>query len=219
MNGSGRVPRGRRPDPEHPTREGIHMFRREFLAGALAAWLAAGAFAADGMNVGSTRFPATNIITANGKGVSLVLTGAAMRQRYLFNVYAIASYVQPGTAISNAEELARADVVKQLHLVMQRDVAGRDVAESFRAAIRANYPEPQFNAEVDSLVQKLREGTARRGEQILLTHVPGVGLQVSISGKESFVIKNAGFSKAVWEIYLGANNISDAVKRGLVSRL
>jgi hypothetical protein len=195
------------------------MFRCEILACALAAWLAAGAFAADGMNVGSARYPATTVVNANGTGVNLVLTGAAMRQRYLFNVYAIAGYVQAGTAISNAEELARADVVKQLHLVMQRDVAGRDVAESFRAAIRVNYPEPAFNAEVDALVQKLRDGTARRGEQILLTHLPGVGLQVSVSGKDPFVIKNAAFSKAVWDIYLGANNVSDAVKRGLVSRL
>lgn len=195
------------------------MFRRQLLAAAVAACFAAGAMAADGMNVGSARYAATTTVNVNDKPVELVLTGAAMRQKYFVNVYAIASYVQPGTAIRTAEELARADVAKQLILVMQRDVSGRDVAESFRAAIRANYPEPALNAEVDSLVKMLREGTARRGEQIMLTHVPGIGLQVNAPGKEPFVIKNPEFGKAVWDIYLGYYNVGDAVKNGLVSRL
>jgi hypothetical protein len=195
------------------------MFRRQLLAAALAAFFAAGAFAAEGMNVGSARYAATTTVNVNDKPVELVLTGAAMRQKYFVNVYAIASYVQPGTAIRTAEDLARADVAKQLVLNMQRDVSGQDVAESFRSAIRANYPAPAFNAEVEALVKMLREGTARRGEQIVLTHVPGIGLQVNAAGKDPFVIKNAGFAKAVWDIYLGYYNIGDTVKKGLVSRL
>jgi hypothetical protein len=171
------------------------------------------------MNVGTARYADTATVTLDGKPVSLTLTGAAMRVKLFVDVYAIGSYIQAGTSVRSAEQLSAADVVKQLQLVMQRDVAGRDVAESFRAAIRANYPEPAFNAEVEALVRMLREGTARRGEQILLTHLPGVGLQVNVSGKEPFVIKNAAFSKAVWDIYLGRYNVGDAVKRGLVSAL
>jgi hypothetical protein len=195
------------------------MIRREFLAVALAGLLATAAVAADGVTVGSARYPASTQINANGKLVTLSLTGAAMRQKYFVSVYAIASYVQAGAGVRTAEQLAGADVPKQLNLVMQRDVAGRDVAESFRSAIRQNHPEPAFNAEVDALVRMLQEGTARKGEQILLTHVPGIGLQVAVTGKEAFLIKNAGFSKAVWDIYLGYYNIGDAVKRGLVSGL
>jgi hypothetical protein len=200
------------------------MIRREFLAAILFTCLAADAFAAHDVIVGSARYPGSAVITVDGKPVNLVLTGAAMRQRYFLNVYAIASYaiasyIQAGATVRSAEELAGADVPKQLHLVMQRDVAGRDVAESFRAAIRQNHPEPAFNDEVGTLVKMLREGTARRGEQIQLTHLPGLGLQVSVSGKESFVIKNPSFSKAVWDIYLGYYNVSDAVKKGLVSAL
>jgi hypothetical protein len=199
------------------------MTRRNILATALvawlAAWLAAGAMAAEGVTVGSAHFPASTQIILSGKPVTLTLTGAAMRQRLLFNVYAIASYVQAGTAVHSAEQLASADVLKELHLVMQRDVAGRDVAESFRAAIRQNHSEPAFNDEVNALVRMLQEGTARRDEQIVLTHIPGLGLQVAVTGKNAFTIKNPAFSKAVWDIYLGYYNVSDAVKKGLVSSL
>jgi Chalcone isomerase-like len=193
------------------------MSQRVAMAASLVLCLTAGAYAAHGVDVGTAHFADTTSITMNGKPVNLTLTGAAMRVKLFVNVYAIGSYVQAGTTVRSAAELSAADVPKQLHLVMQRDVAGRDVAESFRAAIRANYPEPAFNAEVDSLVRMLREGTARRGEEILLTHLPGVGLQVNVTGKEPFVINNAGFSKAVWDIYLGNYNVGDAVKRGLVS--
>jgi hypothetical protein len=195
------------------------MTRREILALALATWLSVAAFAADDVNVGSAHFPGATAISLDGKTFNLTLTGAAMRQRLFINVYAIASYVQTGTSVSSAEELAGADVPKRLHLVMQRDVAGKDVAESFRAAIRQNHPEPEFNDEVDALVRLLREGTARKGEEIYLTHAPGVGLHVNVSGREPFVIKNPAFSRAVWDIYLGRYNVSDAVKKGLTSGL
>jgi hypothetical protein len=193
------------------------MIRRILLAVSLAVTLAGGAFAANGVTVGSAHFPGSTSVTVGDKPVNLTLTGAAMRVKLFLNIYAIGSYVQAGANARTAEQLAAADVPKQLHLVMQRDVAGRDMAESFRSAIRANYPEPAFNTEVDTLVRMLREGIARRGEQILLTHFPGVGLHVSVSGKEPFVIKNTGFSKAVWDIYLGSYNVGDAVKKGLVS--
>jgi hypothetical protein len=195
------------------------MTRRVRLTAAVAVWLAAGAIAADAVTVGSARYPGAVTASVGGKPAELRLTGAAMRVKLFVNVYAIASYVQAGIAVRSAEELAAADVPKQLHLVMQRDVAGRDVAESFRSAIRQNYPDPAFGAEVDTLVRMLREGTARKGEQILLTHVPGVGLQVGVSGRDPFVIKNPAFGRAVWDIYLGRYNVGDAVKHGLVSGL
>ncbi len=196
------------------------MIRRLTLAAAVAAGIAAAvARADDGVTVGSASYPATASATVGGKPVSLVLTGAAMRQKLVFSVYAVGSYVQAGAAVRSAEELAAADVAKQLQLVMQRDVAGRDMAEAFRSAIRANHPEPAFDAEVEALVRMLRDGTARKGDRIVLTHAPGVGLEIAISGKEGFVIKHPDFGKAVWDIYLGAYNVGDAVKKGLVSRL
>ena len=46
-----------------------------------------------------------------------------------------------------------------------------------------------------------------------------VGLHVAMPGKVDFLIKNPKFSKAVWDVYLGKNNVGEAVKKGLTSRL
>src|SRR5205085_128049 len=83
---------------------------------------AGSAAAADMVGVpgSSTQFPAAKDATIDGKPVSLVLTGCALRQKYFFNVYSVASYVQDGAKVRTPEELAAADCPKRLELVMER---------------------------------------------------------------------------------------------------
>jgi hypothetical protein len=172
-----------------------------------------------GVRGSSTQFTTTMDWTVNDKPVKLVLTGAALREKYWLNVYALASYIEEGSGVRNAEELAAADKPKQLHLVMERSVSGADMAESFLTAIRANHPAGEFDDEVNLLLEKLRGDTARKGDHIYLTHMPGVGLEVKVAGRLEFVIRNTDFHRAIWDIYLGRNNLGDGIKRGLVSRL
>jgi hypothetical protein len=191
------------------------------LAAALVLLGGVGAFAAElvGVHGSDTRFTTTMESTAGGKPAKLVLTGVALRQKFFFNVYAIGSYVREGAGVRSAEELAAADCPKCLHLVMERALEGKDMAEAFQTAIRANYPEPAFAEEVSTLVQTMRAETVSRGDHIYLTHIPDVGLQCRIIGKTEFLIKNPQFSRALWDIYLGKNNLGEAIKKALVSRL
>jgi len=167
----------------------------------------------------AVRFPTQVQVNVVGKSVPLTLTGTALRSRFVVNVYSIASYVQTGTSVQTAEQLARANCVRQLHLVLERDLSGKDLAEAFRTAVRANYPEPAFNHEVLQLTQTMNSLSVQKGEHITLTHIPGVGLHCSVPGKTDFTIKNPQFSDAVWDIYLGARNLGDHIKKGLTSRL
>jgi hypothetical protein len=155
----------------------------------------------------------------DGRKVPLELTGVAMRKRFLFNVYAIGSYVEEGRLPRSAQDLVLLDAPKQLHLIMERDVSGQDIAENFRSAIRANYPAPEFEQEITTLAKQLSVQTLRRGDQIFLTYVPKVGLHVALAGKAEQTIPNPRFCQAVWEIYFGKNNIGAEVKQGLLSRL
>lgn len=171
------------------------------------------------VNIGGARYATTITSSVSGKPVQLRLTGAAMRRKLIVNVYAIGSYVQEGVTIRSPEELAAANCVKRLHLVMERDVSGKDMAEAFRAAIRRNHAAPAFNDEVNALVECMQSKDARKADEVWLTHVPGVGLEVNLVGKAEMLIRNPAFSRAVWDIYLGKNNLGEAIKKGLVSRL
>jgi Chalcone isomerase-like len=166
----------------------------------------------------STKYPSKVEAKVGDKSFELALTGTAMRTKYILNVYAIGSYVQAGASVKTPEQLAAIDCVKRLHLVMERSVPGKDMAEAFRVAIRANYPAPAFDDEVTMLMQFMKSSTVSKDDHIILTHLPGTGLHCSMPGKADFTIKNPKFSEAVWNIYLGKNNVGDAVKKGLLSR-
>jgi hypothetical protein len=201
--------------------EDVRMLSMRMLAAAGLALIGTTLLAAElvGVPGSSTKYPSEIDAAVGGKTVRMVLTGTAMRTKFVVNVYAIGSYVQQGTAARSAEALAAADCPKCLHLVMERTVDGKDMAEAFRAAIRMNHPEPEFNEEVNTLSQFMRSTSARKDEHIHLTHVPGVGLHCNLAGRAEFLIKNVRFAHAVWEIYLGKNNLGESIKKGLVSRL
>jgi len=196
------------------------MKRVCFLSAAMFLW-AAGASATElvGVRGSNTQFTTTMGITVGGKPVQLVLTGVALREKFFFNVYAIGSYVLEGAGVRTAEDLAAVDKPKQLHLVMERDVSGTDIAEAFVVAIRQNYPTPAFTNEVDLLAAKLREIDLKKDDHIYLTHLPGTGLHCNVVNKGEFTIENGEFSRAVWDIYLGKNNVGEGIKKGLTSRL
>ena len=102
---------------------------------------------------------------------------------------------------------------------MERDVAGKDMAEAFRSAIRQNYAAPLFTDEINTMVECIQTHDIHKGDQVWLTHVPNVGLSISLVGKKDVLIRKFQFSRAVWEIYLGKNNLGETIKKGLVSRL
>lgn len=172
-----------------------------------------------GVHGSNTQYTTTMDITIGDKPFHLVLTGTAVRQKFFLNVYTLGSYVLEGAAVHTAEELAAINQPKQLHLVMERNVEGSDIAEAFLVAIRRNYPTPYFNDEVNRLVEMMREINFTKGDNIYLTHQPGIGLRCQVIGKGDITIDNPDFSRAIWDIYLGNNNIGEGIKKGLISRL
>jgi hypothetical protein len=165
------------------------------------------------------RFAAVIGSQVRGKPVQLVLTGTAMRTKYGLSVYAIGSYIEEGAKIRGPEELARANVAKQLHLVFEREVDGATIASSFREAVAMNHPAPAFAAELGRLESYFRPYSARRGDHVVLSWLPGVGLSCQMLGRPSVLIESPSFAQAAWEVYLGPRNLGAAIKDGLTSRL
>ena len=88
----------------------------------------------------SSRYSTATDLQVSGKPVKLNLTGAVLRKRGPFSVYTIASYLQDGVSVKSAEQLAAADGVKLFHLIMERDVKGRDMADAIQPACASTIP-------------------------------------------------------------------------------
>ncbi|MFN4261862.1 MAG: chalcone isomerase family protein [Gemmataceae bacterium] len=195
--------------------------RRWYLAVAALALGGAGILAEEHVGVpgSNVHYPTPIVREIEGQNVKMVLTGTALRKKLVFNVYAIASYVQEGVSVRSAAELVAVNCPKQLHLVMERNVSGNDMAKAFKEAIRLNYSETSFQREINTLSEFLSRHTTQPGDHVFLTYVPNVGLDVTLVGKAAVRIENVAFARALWEIYLGRNNLGETIKRGLTSRL
>ncbi len=171
-----------------------------------------------GVDGSSARFPVAIEAQAAGHPVRLTLTGAALRKKAFLKLYTIASYLQDGVAAKTADQLAAADGVKVLVLVMEMDVAGQDIVDGMRSGVRLNHPADAFAPELAQIGQFLRGKRLEKGDRVTLIAAPGTGLRCQVAGKADAVVGDAAFARAVWDIYLGRRNVSDAVKSGLVSR-
>ncbi len=192
------------------------MIRRRFLAAAVPFSLIGVPALAETVD---PRFPSTITTRIGGNPVRLALTGSAMRKKYGFSVYAVASYVQEGVKVRNAEALARADIPKILHLIFERQVDGPTIASSFRASIGAIHPAPAFSAELTKLERYFLPQNLRQGDHVWLTHVAGVGMACQSGNQPGVVIPGVPFAQAAWGTYLGPVNLGVALKEGLTSRL
>ncbi|MCX7700075.1 MAG: chalcone isomerase family protein [Gemmataceae bacterium] len=166
----------------------------------------------------NVKYPVAITATLGDQKYSQKLTGVAMRKKAFVDVYAIGSYVANDFKGKTPEELASADVIKQLHLVMERNVSGSDMAKAFETAIRANYGS-EFDNDLAKLTGLIAQYDLNKGDQVWITHVPGYGLHFNLVGKRQEFIPGLKFAKAVWDIYLGPKNVGEAVKKGLTSRL
>ena len=194
----------------------VHLILLGILASAGAGAAEDGRIAVDGSG---TTYPVAVAGKVGDKDVGLTLTGAALRKKAFFKVYVIGSYVEQGVSVRDAAELANKDCAKQLHLVMERDVAGEAMAAAFVDGIGLNYPPDRFAEQTGPLLAFMKGYALKTGDPVRLTHVPGVGLHCRLPGEKEILIKDVPFAVAIWEIYFGHKNIGRAVKDGLASRL
>jgi hypothetical protein len=196
------------------------MFRRAVVTLVVSAIATASASAADPVTIKGSlaSYPQSATVAVGGnKTVKLNLTGVGLRKRVV-TVYAIASYVQEGVAVRTADDVVKADAIRLLHLVMERNVDSDDFIAAFRGAVAKNYPEDKFAAEFKQLVDAVGNKAASKGDNVYLISMPE-GVRVRLADKVDVTIKNPAFARALWEIYLGENPIDDTLKQGLVGML
>ena len=167
----------------------------------------------------SARYATTVNVQIADKPVRLALTGAALRKKAVFSIYTVASYLQEGVSAKTADQLVAADGVKLLILIMERDVTGRDMSEAIQTGIRLNYPADAFRAELGAVAKILDSIDIRKGDHVMLTSIPRKGLRCEVVGKTNVSIENPAFARAIWDIYLGRQNLGESIKAGLISRL
>jgi hypothetical protein len=148
----------------------------------------------------------------------LVLNGAGLRKRFIFNVYVLGLYLaQKQSDARAAVELAGP---KRAAIHMLRDVGADTFTEALVEGLRANHSEGEFRAlepRVKALADMMAElKEAKKGMAISLDWT-GSATQLLVDGKPAGKpIPGEDFYRALLRIWLGDKPVQDDLKKALL---
>ncbi|WP_035055204.1 chalcone isomerase family protein [Andreprevotia chitinilytica] len=186
-------------------------FRASLCAGLIAAALAIPAVQA--ADLASMNIPEKAEVASQ----SLLLNGAGIRTKIVFDVYAAALYTVAKT--SDAAAVINAATPRRVELRMMREVSASKMHESFVEGLTANVPDAdkRFGSQLESLEKLFKEvKSVAKGDVITLDFVPGQGTKVSIRGKAFPVITGDDFASALLSIWLGKKPVQGDLKAALL---
>lgn len=164
-------------------------------------------------------FPLAVTAEIGGKKAEMRLTGHAVRRAMRIRFYKIGSYCCETVQPTDVDSLAAADVPKQLLLVMERDISSAILERSFRETFEKNDPDKKFVVEIQKMLDYMTSTALKKGEHVVITHLPKGGVSVRGRDQEPIVVNNPAFATVVWNVYMGPKGVSEELRTGLGSRL
>jgi hypothetical protein len=187
--------------------------RNGFIAAAVAVVLAA-ALPVAAATLKDVTLPDTAIIG----GKECRLNGMGVRTKLVINVYVGGLYL--ATPTKDAATAIAADEPKRivLHFVYSK-VSAEQLREAWSDGFTGNAgPDAAALAERQAKFLAIFSQDALKGEEIVLTYVPGQGTEVVVKGKTAGIIEGADFMKSVFSIWLGAKPADKGLRKGLLSQ-
>jgi len=154
-----------------------------------------------------------------GRSERLRLTGTGLRKKFGIKFYQIAAYCDDDAAPRDVDELAAADVPKQLVMVMQRDVAEWVLRRAFAEALARNDPDSKHPEKIETLLNHMTARPLHKGDRIVLTHMPRSGVACQVCDTAAITVSDCEFAHLVWKIYMGPQGVCPDIRKGLGSRL
>jgi len=153
--------------------------------------------------------------TATVAGRDLVLNGAGLRKRLLFDVYVASLYLP--------EKVSAAAVLKaeprRVRIDMLRDVAADDFLETLKDGIEANASQTERDAiqpQLSELAKVIMAiGETKNGDTITLDFVAG-NTVVTINGLEKTRIAGEEFNRALLNVWLGDHPVQADLKKAML---
>jgi hypothetical protein len=183
-------------------------------AAALAAMLVFPPGEAGAATVKGVEFP--DAATIGGKECRL--NGVGVRTKFVVSVYLGALYL--ATPSADAAAAMAADEPKR---TVMHFLHSKVEAEKIREAWREGF-ENNAGAALPGLKDRLERFAGwfgedlLKGEQIVLTYVPGQGTEVAVKGSVRGVIEGADFMQALWSVWLGVKPVDAGLKKGMLGK-
>ena len=178
--------------------------------GALLVALIAAASVVFAGEVAGVKMPDQNAV----EGKTLRLNGMGLRTKVVFKVYVAGLYLE--TPSKDAAAVIASDQVKSMRLAILRSLKGSQVSEAIEEGFEKN-----SKTQMAALKPRLAKlatliPNVEKGDDILLTYVPGKGTVVTVKGSEKGVVEGKDFADALFSVWLGGNPVQEDLKKELL---
>ena len=154
---------------------------------------------------------------ATVEGSTLVLNGMGVREAtwLKIKVYVAGLYLEGKS--SDAGAILRTDLPKRIVFVFVRSVGRKRIIKEWDESLKANVGK-DFAALEDRVatLHAWMPDTVGKGDEMVLTYLPGKGVVVEIRGEVRGTIPGADFARALFTIWLGARPPNQTLKMGLL---
>lgn len=152
--------------------------------------------------------------TTTVDGKTLKLNGMGLRKKVVFKVYVAGLYLE--TPSKDAAAVISSDQAKRMQLSVLRSLSSHQVSEAIEEGFEKN--SKAHMAALKPRLEKLETmiPNVEKGDQILLTYVPGKGTVVSAKNVEKGVIEGKDFADALFSVWLGGNPVQEDLKKALL---
>jgi hypothetical protein len=167
-------------------------------------------------------FPTEVKFSQGGKDYALILTGVAVRKKFVFKVYGIGHYMQEPARAGKEEALKSvlADgKAKQLTMDFARTVSPTQVRDAYRDGFKENATAEELKT-IQPMVDRFLAyftSDVKENDRFTLRWLPGGTIIAIINGDEKPAITNEVFARVLWTIWFGKDSIVD--REDLIERI
>lgn len=151
---------------------------------------------------------------------ALVLNGAGLRQRFVFDVYVAALYVPAPS--HNANDIIRGTGPRRIALTLLRDIDGSTLLDALNEGLGENCTLEELNAlqpalaRFSAIMDKAGDGT--EGDTVMLDIMPG-GVAVWARGQPLGTVQDPALGPALLRVWLGKKPAQADLKDALLGKL
>ncbi|NIS74689.1 MAG: hypothetical protein GTO08_05305 [Deltaproteobacteria bacterium] len=156
--------------------------------------------------------------TASVWGKTLSLVGAGVRTKTFLKVKVYVAGLYMETPSKEANEVIGSDQAKRMvmHFV-RKEVSREKIVDGWTEGFKKNSQEslPSLQGRIDTF-NSYFEGSVKKGEEIVLTYLPGTGTEVSIRGEVKGTIEGRDFMEALFKIWFGQFPADTGLKESIL---
>jgi len=155
-------------------------------------------------------------ITQPQTGQTLMLNGAGIRSKFIFDIYVGALYLPAKSP--DAKQIIHSPAPKRVSMYF---VYGKIEKEKMTEAWNEAFSDALDKASLKALKARIDQFNRYfpdivKGDKFVIDFVPGQGVAVSMNGGRKGVIAGNDFSQALLRIWLGDSPVDETLKDGML---